>query len=377
MKINIFRKQLIVILLVMVATTGFIYYKKIPAESIQLASTNDIELEKDLGIPVKTVKTVEQKLARKISYVGTIHPKKTVQVSAKAPLQITELNIQEGDYVRKGENIAILDSSAIKAKLQTIEVKIEKTELNFQYLSKEIEKYKVLYGEGAVSKSAYDKMIHEKNMVEMQLKELYATKNELYTSLQDNIIRSPINGIVRNVNYSSGDLATIGKPVAIIDDVSSFTIKVNVSESDLKKMTRETPVLLSISETGKKLESKITQIMPSLNPKTRIGQIEIRDLELKDMDNIVIGSSVLVEFVIDEVDKALVVPADSIKQLADKEVVYKITGDIVEEIPVKTGIEVGDKIQITQGLEEGDEIAFNNINKLYNGAKVYVFRGED
>jgi RND family efflux transporter MFP subunit len=214
-------------------------------------------------------------------------------------------------------------------------------------------------------------------MAEAQIKELYATKDELIISLEDTLIKSPINGVVRTLNYSIHELAMVGKPLTIIDDVSNLLVKVKVSESDLKKINKETSVLLTISGTQQKVRSRVSKIMPSMNPKTRIGEVEIADLELEDTNNIVLGSSVQAEFVINEENNTLAIPMDSIKQLNNKEVVYVIKGNVVKEVPIKSGIRVGDKAQVLEGLEIGDKIALKNINKLYDGAKVYIFKGED
>lgn len=315
MKKSITKTKILFILLILII--GIIGYKNIPVQSNEITPVNDEKPQKNLGIPTEIVKVTKENLVEKISYIGTIQSKETVLVSPKIPAEIVELNIAEGDYVKKGEILARLDDSNIRAKLKTIETKIEKTKINLEYLSGEEEKYKILRDEGAIAKSVYDKIKHEKDMAEAQIKELYATKDELIISLEDTLIRSPINGVVRTLNYSIHELAMVGKPLTIIDDVSNLLVKVKVSESDLKKINKETSVLLTISGTQQKVRSRVSKIMPSMNPKTRIGEVEIADLELEDTNNIVLGSSVQAEFVINEENNTLAIPMDSIKQLIE------------------------------------------------------------
>ena len=154
------------------------------------------------------------------------------------PGEIVELNIKEGDYIKKGEIIASLDSVSIEAKLNTIEAKIDTIKVNLDYLKVEEERHRDLLEGGIIPQSLYDKINHEKNLAEMQLRELEATRNELSVNLQDTILISPIDGIVKIINSSIGETVPMGKPIVIIDYYKDATIKVNVSEYDLKNKSR-------------------------------------------------------------------------------------------------------------------------------------------
>jgi len=50
---------------------------------------------------------------------------------------------------------------------------------------------------------------------------------------------------------------------------------------------------------------------------------------------------------------------------------------IVKEVNISTGLTVGEKIEVVEGLNEGDKLAIKNLSKLYENAKVYVFKGVD
>lgn len=364
----------LLLLLLMISVLG---YKKISGVSTKQANIASEGAVDDLGVPIEITEVKKEKLTEKISYIGTIYPRDTVEVSSKVSAEILAMEVQEGDFVKKGQVIAKLEDAHIVSKLNTTQAKIDTMEFNLQYLKKEEEKYGILFEEGVISEGAYDKIKHEGGMVEMQLKELYALKDELAVNLKDTLLTAPISGVVKKIHYSVGDLAVMGKPIAVIDDVSALLVKVNVAESDLAKIREGIPVFLTILGMEDKVAATVTKIMPSLNPKTRIGEIEIGSIKLEENVQVMVGSSVETEFIINEINEAHVIAADAVKQLTDRAVVYKVEKDAVSEVPIKTGMRMGDKIQVIEGLKEGDKIAIKNMDKLYEGAKVYIFKGED
>ncbi|MDD4504657.1 MAG: efflux RND transporter periplasmic adaptor subunit, partial [Clostridiaceae bacterium] len=270
-----------------------------------------------------------------------------------------------------------LEDENIIAAMNTLQAKIDTIEFNLAYLRDEEEKYRILYENNAISKTAYNKVNHETGMVEMQLKELYAQRDEITVRLKDTLVTAPMSGVVREVNYNPGDLAVMGKPLAIIDDISKLIIKVNISESDLKEVRVGTPVLLEIEGVEDKVVAKVTKVLPSINSKTRIGEVEIEIKKLDKGHSVILGTSIKTEFIKKAVEDAFTVPQSALKQLASGYVLYRIDDEYVHEVPVETGIKTNNQVQIVKGLTEGDKVAASNIDKLYDGAKVYVFEGKE
>lgn len=370
-------KGIKIIIFIFLLVAGYFAYGKLSAQVINDANISRDTIKEDLGVPIETASVLKGKLEEKISYTGTLYPKDTMQATAGIPVEIKKLYIEEGEYVRKGQTLAALEDENIIAAMNTLQAKIDTIEFNLTYLREEEQKFKILYENNAISKAAYDKVYHEAGMVEMQIKELYAQRDETAVRLKDAVVTAPMSGVVRAVNYNPGDLAVMGKPVAIIDDVSSLIIKVNISESDLKEVSVGTPVLLKIAGAEDKTEAKVSKVLPSINPLTRIGEVEIEVKKPGKDYPVILGTSVKVEFIKNTQEDALTVPQNVLKQLADSYVVYRIEGDYVHELAVETGIKNNNQVQVIKGLAEGDKVAVSNIDKLYDGAKVYLYEGKE
>lgn len=333
-----------------------------------------VSTAEDLGVTVEVEKVKEENIIERLSYTASIYPKETVQLNFKIPGKITQFNVSEGNYVEKGEKIAKLDGSSIEAKLNTIQSKKDTINTNLIYLQSEEEKYRELLEGGAIPESSYDKIVHEINLLKMQFKELEAQKSELEVNQSDLVLISPISGIVKSVNGAIGEIGGGGQPLVVINHNKNATVKVNVSESDLNKLKVGTKTILTITGVKDPIETSISKIASNINPETRIGSVEIQNINSEE--TIIFGSSVYTEFIIQELESQIVISEKAIKQLKDKEVVYKIDGDHVNEIPIKTGIRINNRVQIIEGLESGDNLSIKNLDKLYDGAKIYVFKGE-
>jgi transcription antitermination factor NusG len=113
-----------------------------------------------------------------------------------------------------------------------------------------------------------------------------------------------------------------------------------------------------------------------VNTNTRIGEVEIGIAKFVGMD-IAAGTSAEVKFITDEVKGGIVIARNTIKKLKDQEFVYVVENHVAQEQPIKTGLVEGDKVEIIEGLMGREKIAVNNLNRIYDGAKVYIAKGED
>lgn len=79
-----------------------------------------------------------------------------------------------------------------------------------------------------------------------------------------------------------------------------------------------------------------------------------------------------VTLTVENLPDALVVPVNALVPRGDKQVVFVLKGDQVEERTVDTGISDGIFRAVLQGLTEGDRVVIKGQQGLTNGAKVVI-----
>ncbi len=420
------KKKTYIIIFLIILILFAVIIKNAKSSGGKATSTEDNS--SNLGIPVELKQVTKSNMMDTIKYVGTIEPKKTATLSPTIAGQIVHVYVEEGSLVKYGDTLMKIDDSQLKASIDTAQSKLDTLSTNYKYLTDEVNEfyetnplikqletaksnydylnseypnYKGLYDEGAIPKTtydkieqelnnaylkteelkaniqkSYDKLVHEKNISAKQIEELNSSINELRVKVEDTTIKAPISGIVKMVQGDVGDLAVIGKPVISIDDIEELIVKVNVSESDLKKISANSDAIIKIAGLDDEILTRVNKIVPNFNPNTRIGLIELGPLKNQSA-TLFSGNSAEVEIIVNELKDRIIVPKNSIKNLNVKNVVYLYDDGVVKEVEINTGATVGDNTEIISGLKEGDRIAATNLSKLYDNATVYVFKGDE
>ncbi|HEM56045.1 MAG TPA: efflux RND transporter periplasmic adaptor subunit [Thermodesulfobium narugense] len=194
--------------------------------------------------------------------------------------------------------------------------------------------------------------------VKIQLDQAKASLDVAAKSLNDYVIRSPIDGIVLTMNASVNAPVQVGMPVAIVGNPRGFLITAYADEIDMPK--------LRVGETATITFDAVPQI-------TLKGQVSF--VGLKKM-NIQGGSAYVVKVQVDESNPniksgmsaniliitsskkhVLAVPISSVVTLADgRTFVDKVVNGKVQRVEVKTGISSNAYVEIVSGLSEGDTI---------------------
>ncbi|HBH12229.1 MAG: hypothetical protein XD91_1345 [Clostridiales bacterium 38_11] len=366
---------------------------------------------------------VTKTLIEDLNYLGTVESETTAVVSSKATGNILEIYFAEGTLVNADEIIMVIDQEQLLAKkesvikkqetltsqldfleyevngfnvLSPLVAKIASIDENIDYQREELLKLEALFESGAVAKSkvdqaihqinllelqktevetskraTYDQLVQEKTMVQKQLEEIDASLDEINLSIEETNVKAPFDGQIRQLFMSEGDLAAVGKPMLSIEKISDVKVTTNVGESDLSKIQIGVKAEVVLSGSEKIYIGEVVYKSSSVNPKTRIGDIEIK-VDIPE-NKIVIGSSAKIRLILQQTEQQVVIPADAVKTLLDKEVVYVLDGDDrVHEREIILGTKSNGWFQVISGLTERETIAIKNIQSLQNGSEIYV-----
>ncbi len=105
-------------------------------------------------------------------------------------------------------------------KVQTLEAEVDKAQANVRLVQTEVER----------SAMRQDKL----QILEARLKEARAKVERVRQSLQDTLLRSPIDGVISRKRVEEGQLAQNGQPVLVISDPKDVWILANIKESYIR-----------------------------------------------------------------------------------------------------------------------------------------------
>lgn len=318
---------------------------------------------------------------------ATIQPEGYYKVNASISGYLDEVNVQEGDLVKKGDLLFVISNKPIqlneqnaeltyqllkdsysgqtnlidelKLSLGSAQVKMQNDSLNYNRFLEldrknacsktELDNSKMMY---QVSKNNYLGLNKQIARKEIELKnQLTQSKNNLsMSSLRtgEYFIRSNMDGKVFQVNKEKGEMVSLQEPLAIIGDQNRYSIEMLIDEEDISKVELGQKVLVTLEAYKNQVfEAVLNEISPKMDEKNQTFKIKARFT--KSPKKLYMGLTGEANVVVKEGVKALVIPAD-----------YLLPGNMLETESGKVKVEIGltnwDFVQIISGIDQNTVI---------------------
>ncbi len=318
-------------------------------ETEEVLSIDDIQQRE--GIPIFAALAERRDVSISSDFFGTIQTGRQAVVTTQLMERIASIKVEEGDVVREGQILAVLDTSASMASVSQARV---------QYLNvkRDRERMEALLAEGGISKQEFD-----------QINAAFEVAEENYHTARNLIeLIAPISGVVARIEFNEGDIAQPGDPVITILDDSSYEIVFDVTQENRRQLHTGQEVKVTIGSNGEELTGHISRISLSAAPETRLFQARA---ELSSSVDLFSGEMASINVVISEADNVVAVPPDAILERDGQAFVFVIRDNTVaKRQPVQRGLVGETFVEVVQGLQEGDLIATYGHNSLEDGATV-------
>ncbi len=227
--------------------------------------------------------------AGEIKLSGTVMSDDTKMIASRFMGFVKNVYVDEGDFVKKGKLLYVIDSKEIDLAKSQVELAISQARLAVQmnqnmYNNAHLNylRYQRLFKKGYVSKFDLENMqLMEKNtrdMVSIAKKQLAQAKAKLKEVLHQYEylkLKAPNDGVIIQKNIKVGQIAIPGMPALILTSLSDLKILVQISESNLKNIKIGKSVDISIPSIGYKTVGKISSIIPAANPMTHKFKVKI------------------------------------------------------------------------------------------------------
>lgn len=171
-----------------------------------------------------------------------IAPKQVVELRSPIEGLIDRVNVDRGDYVKKGQVVAVLDTSveglqaAIAKQRSQMEGAVHSAESRVEFTSKKTARMEELYRQNFMSAQGRDEAATEKRLAQADLRDAMDNRKlaDLEYKRQLEIIRlktihSPINGVVTERILNPGELAEAGvgrKPILKLAEIDTLYVEV-------------------------------------------------------------------------------------------------------------------------------------------------------
>lgn len=361
-------------------------------------------------VEVVTAEAITRNLQRGVEVVGSLLADEEVVVSAQAPGELAQLNVDFGNYVTRGQIIAHIDARDANLKVEQAEatlkqtmarlgmkegqkfdpdrsadVRVAKAQLDWEKMN--LDRQTRLVENGDISRAVYDQAATSHNLalaryqaaldaVNQQLavvEQQRAALNLAKKAVTDTVVRAPISGAVKERHASRGSYLVINSRIVTLVKIDPLRLRAEIPEYAAALVrTGQTMTLTVEAFPERTFAGRVVRIGPSLSDQTRALAVEA---EVTNPGNLLRPGMFAKSTLITAKDApAVMVPRRAVQLVAGLNKVFVIENGHASERIVKTGASDGDLIEILEGVKAGDNVATTNLDKLQEGSIVNAGR---
>nr|WP_240654679.1 efflux RND transporter periplasmic adaptor subunit [Croceicoccus ponticola] len=282
--------------------------------------------------------------------------------------QVSEVRVDEGDWVRKGQVLAVIDRSVQSQQAAAQAAQVQVARADAALAQSNLERALKLVDRGFISKADVDRLTSTRDaevarvrVAEAQLRELNARNARL------NIL-APAGGLVLERNVEVGQVVSGGNtPLFLIAGGGEMELAALVGESELSRLAVGASAEVSPVGSDKTFSGQIWQLSPTIDETSRQGEARIalaydRALRPGGFATAVMGTGGV---------SAPILPESAIQNDENGAYVFVVGKDNrVKRRGVKTGVVTGAGITITEGLTGDERVVLRAGGFLFDGDEV-------
>lgn len=312
------------------------------------------------ALPVQAYEVQHRDLSRSVVVSGTVEPLRSVRLAARTSGIISRLDVEEGDRVREGQQVAVIDIREQRAELRRVRAALTEETSN-------LERLEALAMRGQIDTASVERAASqlERTRAEVELWETRVAYGEL---------RATLDGVVTERLAEPGEAVSQYQSLLTIADTTTLVVRFGFSELDVANLApgMEVPVRVDALREHPPLPGRVRRIMPATDGPSRLVTVEV---ELAPPEDVVLrlGFLARAEVVVERRQGVLAVPLGSIGLGREGSHVMVIDeNQRLRRRPVVTGPSRGIWREILDGLAPGEVIVNANPTDFGEGQNVRV-----
>ncbi len=326
---------------------------------------------------VRAWRASRQDLPKTIRAVGTLEPEQDVIVSSEVTARLTRLLHDEGDRVRKGESLALLDNEKFSLRVSKTEADLKRARAALHYAEKDLERKRELLDEGMVTQEAYDQALSRRDSAMADVESMEAALRLAQRDLMESNVKAPFSGHLAERFVSVGSYVGEGERLFRLIDIGHLKVSASIPERHLPEVRIGQKVLVTTS-TGDdgEFSGAIYFISPHVDEKTRSFEIKARIGNPGEV--LKPGLFVDVTVVTGMRKGVFLVPESGVLSRDGRNVVFVVSDNTAHMREVTVLDRADGMVVVGEGLGEGELVVVDGAYDLQEGSKVRVVdsRGE-
>lgn len=323
--------------------------------------------------PLLTLKPEDRQLS--VKYSAVIEGKQDVEIRPQVSGTITEVCVEEGARVRKGQVLFVIDQVPYQAALKQAEASVATAEANEATAKLTLEGKESLYQDKVISD--FELRTARNNYRSAQAELINARNNLSYTE-----VKSPVDGYAGMTSYRIGALvsSSMTDPLIRVSDNSQMYVYFSMSEKQVLSLTAQygsldsallsfSPIQLQLNDGSTYPHTGKIDVISGLIDKTT-GTVSLRALFNNQEKRLMSGGSanVLIPY---QQQQCIVIPQGGTYEIQNKIFAYKVVDGKAVSTPIEVfEINDGKEYIVESGLQAGDVIVSEGAGLLKEGTVI-------
>jgi HlyD family secretion protein len=367
---------------------------------------------RDDSVPIRTAAVEKGTIRSLVTTNGKIEPIENFEAHAPATTSVSRVYVKEGDSVRKGELLVVLDDAEARAQaarsqtqlrvaqaersaaerggtqeeVLSLDAQLVKAKTDRDAAQRNLDALKKLQPQGAATagevRTAEDALANadaqltflqhkqtkrysnaELARVEAQQAEALATYEAAQDVLAKSNIRAPFDGIVYSLQVKKGGFVNAGDLLLQMADLRKVLVRAYIDEPDVARLAPGDRIEVTWDAVPGRIWPATVTAVPStvkLHGTRNVGETAsiVDNKDLKLLPNINVGVTIIAA----QHDNVLVVPREAVRMDDTKPYVLQVSGHRLKRQDVETSFSNLTQAEVTRGLAAQDIVAINSIN---------------
>ncbi|BAN48959.1 MdtA/MuxA family multidrug efflux RND transporter periplasmic adaptor subunit [Metapseudomonas resinovorans] len=336
-------------------------------------------------VPVRVATITQGDFPVYLKALGTVTALNTVNVRGRVDGELVKLQFEEGQQVKAGDLLAVIDPRPFQVALQQAEGTLAQNRAQLKNAEIDLARYRGLYAEDSIAKQTLDTQEALVNQYRGTLKTDEAAVAEAKLNLGFTQVRAPIAGRLGLRQVDVGNLVSSGDttPLVVITQTQPISVAFTLPEGQLPAVVGpfragQPLVVEAWDRDDKRLQAQ--GVLQSLDNQidTATGTLKLKARFANDDESLFPNQFVNVRLRAELLPQAVLIPSAAVQFGSQGTFAYVMDGEKKVKVrKLETGPDDGERTVVKSGLKPGERVVLEGTDRLRDGSEVEVVHDAD
>jgi len=301
-----------------------------------------------------------------------------ISIGVRVPGRIDAYEVQESDFVHKGQVLVRLDDRDYQAALRRAKANLELAQANLILKRKQVVRMRELHERGLIATQELDVAENELAVAQATVHQAEAEVTSAYVNLDYTKLTAPTDGIVLAKLKEVGEIAVPGGfagagDLIRIANLSDLRGQVDINEVDFRRVRMgQQAEVVPDAYPDRKYPAQVVKIYPQADRQKGTLKVEVKLANTDEYlrPDMSVRINFLVEAAKDGAAPRVLAPKTALRGEGANTFVWTVQGEQARRVSVRTGEDFGESIQIISGLDGGEALIVSGPENLREGMQV-------